>query len=378
MALPAVNTSQAVTGGIGEGLKSFATAYQTALNYQLQKQQAADLAAYQSQMADVAARNATSTAVGAGAEAIKSGGSPYAGPQLEKLGLNPIEYPPTDEQPPQTSNDASQQQAPLAPQPGALEQGPGFMGPPRPPGLMPPQAQIQGPNQAPTNGILGPNVGPGRGGFQGGGWPPKGMIPSEAQNAMAAQLRNEAMTKNTNEGMSGEHYTPDFNTMTLVRSEVPLSQSGALERSTKEQQLKNDTANQRSANNVPMTQYNDNESTKDARASAVPMNQVIQLLSGKNPTDAQKQAAFMAATRVLDPHVAEDAKNPQDALANSQGISARVISLLNEAAGKGITPEVLNSAVQAAQSVQMLFQHRLFLLPYTEHGLPPALFFQHS
>lgn len=48
----------AVANGLGQGLRGFVGAYQTALNYQLEKSRAANLAAYQQQMADAATKNA--------------------------------------------------------------------------------------------------------------------------------------------------------------------------------------------------------------------------------------------------------------------------------------------------------------------------------
>ena len=56
-------------GGIGQGLQSFATAYQTALNYQLEKAKAASQTAYQQQMADVANKNAATEAAKQSSEA---------------------------------------------------------------------------------------------------------------------------------------------------------------------------------------------------------------------------------------------------------------------------------------------------------------------
>jgi len=41
----------ALAGGIGQGLQSFASAYQTALNYQLEKAKAQNLTDYQQMMA---------------------------------------------------------------------------------------------------------------------------------------------------------------------------------------------------------------------------------------------------------------------------------------------------------------------------------------
>ena len=140
-----------IAGVAGEGLNSFAQAYQQALNYQLQKQQAADLHEYQMQMGNAAAGNMASGQATAASELLKKGS-----PALQSLGkgLTTLGNM-TPEQLGQTPASQPDQAQPIA-QPVQAD-----------PSAQPPQ-QIQGPT---------------------GSGPAKGMVP---QGPPASRLLNPA------------------------------------------------------------------------------------------------------------------------------------------------------------------------------------------
>lgn len=109
-------------GGIGEGLSSFAQAYQTALNYQLEKQKAANIADYQQQMGMAATQNAATERAKGAAESAKLG---QPGLDIFNKSLNPPDQNELSPQALQPTELPSQ----------TVSNPPGFVGPPAPTNL---------------------------------------------------------------------------------------------------------------------------------------------------------------------------------------------------------------------------------------------------
>ena len=136
--------------GIGAGLSSFVDAYQNALNYQLLKAQAAATRDYQQTMAEAAMKhvgNESAELPIKRSEAIVKLGELGGTPVIDYYG-NELKSPEVIEAEKNQQSASMGNNVPIgapqnpqiapAPIPGASEQGPGFVGPPRPAGLLPP------------------------------------------------------------------------------------------------------------------------------------------------------------------------------------------------------------------------------------------------
>ena len=350
--------------GIGAGLQGFVDAYQNALNYQLKKSQAAAEAQYQDVMGQAATRHIQNEAnelpikeAEMNAKFLNMGGNPVA----EYYGFKPqavkeAELHPSPQvfMPQQAPQEAPAE--PPKPVPGASEQWSGFIGPPRPAaGLIQPPA-AQGPAASPSSPVS-QIIGPGGKPQQNGLIAPT-VIPEYLRNYTMARseeaAKNQAESDKTGRGEKwGVVQDPQTGLpVAKLISQGPYSGEALLKQQTGEATLLNEKTNQRTGNMTVVNQFDDDPNTKAARASAVPMNQVVQYMNNKNPTPEQKQAAFMAALRVLDPNVSAGAKDVQQ-ITNTASLNDRVRSILDTIKGSGMNDQILNGAISAAADSQI-------------------------
>lgn len=123
-------------GGIGQGLQSFAQAYQTALNYQLEKQKVASLADYQSRMANAAEQTANAGNVNAAGGLIEKAGMKNFRQFGGGLNLSPVIYN-QDQQSSPEAMPQQQSQPQVQPVQGLVNPLPsGMVGPQPSPGMI--------------------------------------------------------------------------------------------------------------------------------------------------------------------------------------------------------------------------------------------------
>lgn len=389
------NTGE-VGGGIGAGLSSFVQAYQTALNYQLAKSQAAAQANYQDIMGQAVMKNANTD------EAYKQGElgiegkkipiaaaeanakfAPYGSDVLEYYGVNPDGSPKIHDQsqpePDQTAIPATPPPAPMPPR-GLVNPLPlGQVGPQPSPQLIQQSQQDQAQlRAAPVNplpqGLVGPQPSPAMlQNSQSAQLPPQPIpaqsAPVQPQTRPAGPpqfmpqwqrellVRNQAeAAKMTAEGTakgSNTQYGTDARGNIIVTGQSPYTGDALLAQQKTQAEVHDANTNQRSGNMTSVNQFDEDPNTKAARASTVPMNQVLQAMSNKNLGPEQKQAAFMAALKVLDPNVSAESKTPQDALKNSAALTDQVKSILETVQGKGLSDQILNGTLSAAADMQI-------------------------
>lgn len=269
-------------GGIGEGLQSFVTAYQTALNYQLEKAKAANLAAYQQQMADVANKNSTIEGQreldqakyqgtlgevaqkNAGTEAAKQlSEAEYQRTQGRSGQLEAISKlvgeggtPALEALAPDMIPGQGQQQAP-APAPAAPQpQARGLINP-LPPGLMGPQPSPQMVDESQNranqgmNGLMGPVQPPGM--LQG---QMAGTTPTPSQTQRLPYIPS-TLERNQNFALAEKGLIRDPQTGNVQYIQDPRGDMAKLEAATKTQQLINEKTGQRTGYGAVVNQFQD-------------------------------------------------------------------------------------------------------------------------
>lgn len=284
-------------GGVGEGLQSFAAAYQQALNYQLEKAKAASLTDYQQKMANVADVNAKGGLLTAwGPEAVDKYDPDPNTAAAQKANAN------VDQMMQGMKNTGPQ----APPPPDDSEAQPGFMGPPRPPGMLPqpqPQPQIQGPSSPAPGGLSGSP-----------GW----LRRMQAEQGLAsAKELNERKLKSAESGTNFQ-YGPDPKTgMPQVTGQGPLTGNAALERQKTEAQIAGEVSGSRSPNATIAGQYDDRPAVKSARGSQIAMNQMID--NYRNPSPQGDASLVLNAFKIKFPNQATDVNSIEE-LQKSQAV----------------------------------------------------------
>ena len=380
------NTGE-VGGGIGAGLSSFVQAYQTALNYQLAKSQAAAQANYQQQMADVAMKNAdidSSYKTGMlgienqkipieKAKAASEMGDYFA----NKYGLNPPDAPsPTDS----PSGPPTPPTPPPAPMParGLVNPLPlGQVGPQPSPQLIAQsqqnQAQLQ---KAPVNalpqGQTGPQPSPGmlaNSVAANGPMPPQGpgqapMIANgpvgppapQAQNLnamplwqrkmvmeknLASQAELAAATNKSKEAGTNWGYQIDPATNQVVATtQGPLTGTALLEQQTKQAQLKDITSGSRSAQETISKDFAQEPNVAGAKTAQDFGSQA--LYNAQHRTPAGDAANYILAIKNRFPNEAAHA-DTIEAIQNSQSIPDQAKNILNQRVNGLFTDAAMNN-----------------------------------
>lgn len=348
-------------GGVGEGLQSFVSAYQNALNYQLQKSQAAALANYQDVMSQAASKNASTESAKQQSEAQYQQGmlandtqkipisQADANAKFLELGGTPaVQYygfPPSQKQ---TQSDQVQSS-----QPSTQSQARGLVNP-LPPGMVGPQPSPQmvqsSQQQAQQNQGLMNSPSPGSGMLSG----PPDIVPTYQRNFNMEQMKiagakqNESDEKGTNQKWGIDPKTG----MATMLSQGQYTGDALLGQQQKQAEIKNAAGNMRSANVLPVTQFNDSVSAKMARASASPMIRLSEFLNKPNMSPADKEAAFAAAQNVLHPETGQEATSIDDLL-KAPGASDRLKNEFSKIQGKGLDDNTLNQAISAAATAHV-------------------------
>lgn len=343
-------------GGIGEGLQSFVTAYQTALNYQLAKKQQAALENYQDVMSQAALKNSGTETLKQQSEAqyqtgmlgveqnkIPIGQAEANAKFLEMGGTPAAQY--YGFKPSQNSLQSDQlqttQPAPQAPARGLVNPlPPGMVGPQPSQGMVnQSQQRAQGlmNQQQPTSGMLNKGNGP-----------PE-ILPT-FQRQFNMEQQKEANKLNAESQGKGTAQTWGIDPRTggpTLLSQGPYTGEAALGLEQKKGEILNQATNQRSGNITAVNQFNDDVDTKAARASASPMNRIVQFMNKPNMSPADKEAAFAAAINVMHPETGSGAKTIDD-LMKAPGASDRLKNELSKIEGAGLDDNTLNQTISAA------------------------------
>ena len=350
-------------GGIGQGLQAFTSAYQTALNYQLEKSKAAALTDYQQKMADAAQQNSTAASAQAYTDQLNKMGSEIAFPNAAKLRMN-LPTPPPAEGGMNQDNIATGTPPSLGPEPqGLVNPGKpgllpaGMVGPPTPPqptqadrtnfenspafvgphlpitGQPLSSAQAKLPSQLPAQGSpgslpIGPNpFAPIKGLY--GIFKP-GIYPTEQERQIALGNMKIVSDKNLESPKTGMTYALNRQTLQpeVVSVGGPLEPQAAQEAKNKQLEGQNLQFGARSTNQAVINDYKESAAFQTAQKSAVPMNAVVKILNQKNPTPEQIQNAMRnvvsVQTGVSDQRALDDLMNSPAIVDKVNNIVARI------------------------------------------------------
>lgn len=351
-------------GGIGQGLQSFVSAYQTALNYQLEKAKAASLTDYQQKMADAADQNAQTAKTNALSEQAQArgkllelGGSSaldYYGKDILPSNSSPVDMSGVSNSPlSQESGANAPQTAPQAPpapptpaqaNPGLLKaNNPGFVGPPMANGLITNPANMgpqQLPSQSPPQGLVAPTS-PAQ---QAQGGPPQIMAPWQRQALMAAQ--KEASDKTAESAAAGTNVTygvdPQNPTTIKMISQGQLSGDAALSAKQKQAQIGTETLGARSPLQNAQNNFNENDSVKAAKQSKVYMDQMLQNL--KDPSPQGQASLFLNALRIKFPSAPD--VGSLDELSKSESAPVQMRNMASKYINGTMDPQQINDLVR--------------------------------
>lgn len=252
-----------IYGGIGEGLSQFAQAYQTALNYRMEKAKAEALAdvaqqnaatgearqqadaQYQQALAGVAVKNALTERAQARAKLLEVGGSGA----LDYYGKDIL---PEDTSSPDSASPSDQDaQSPPQPAPKGLIN-------PLPPGMVGPQPsdQMVQDSQKQAAGLVNANPQP--------GMIPRGqpsskpfiVAPWQRQYMLAQKTKVDELNAEEQKNGSGKVWVQDPNSgAPVVAFQGPLTGNAAIERRQKEAQIQGEISGSRGPKNTIATDY---------------------------------------------------------------------------------------------------------------------------